>query len=277
MFQVKSIKTYFFKFSNWIDFALIALSWFVLYDDCFVFRETYFKETRALTILVMVTQFFQLATNVSALSMSLHVAIFKKVCSSFLKTMALYFILVLAFAMSFYTLKDDVVLEGTENGFSSPFVAIVTAIRMMLGDFGKIETLKEDYFEGLMFLMFIVLVTVVLFNLLNALAISDTNEIIKDAGLVDTRRRISILSRYVRFFNAINLKFANVFPMLSSISIFPNKDENIRVKRPYHHFDNKDAEKMLTEKYENVFEVDSLMTLEAETVDKILVFLKNQT
>lgn len=235
-----SFKKYFFKLSNYLDVTLITLAYIVLIGWCSVEPE-HFKKFRAITILVMAAQTIQLISKVSFMSMSLHMTMFTKVCATFLKTIALYLILILAFAMSFYTLNDDerfVSVPGdkkddNENheSFSNPFVSIITTIRMMLSDFDKVNIEPEDYFQGLLFLLFVVFITVVLFNLLNALAISDTSEIIKNAELVDIKKRISILSSYEKVFKVLKLSFANIFPEMATFIITPNKDKIIRIKR----------------------------------------------
>lgn len=242
-----SFKKYFFKLSKWLDITLIVLTYIVLIGWCSVDPEN-FKKYRAITILVMAAQTMQLIAKISFLSMSLHMTIFKKVCVTFLKTIALYLILILAFAMSFYTLNDNeenetplgqitmetnVNKEETESreSFSNPFVSVITTIRMMLSDFDKINIKPKDYFQGFVFLLFVIFITVVLFNLLNALAISDTNEIVRTAELVDTIKRISILNSYEKFFKFWKLSFANIFPELTTIIITPNKDNIIKIKR----------------------------------------------
>lgn len=246
---VTSFKKYFFKFSNWLDIILIFLSYIVLIGWCSVKPED-FKKIRAVTILVMAAQIIQLVSKVSFLSMSLHMAIFNKVSTTFLKTIALYLILIIAFAMSFYTLNDsdgkmfssitnqvtvdpasDVKIKNEDYGsFSDPFISLITTVRMMLSDFEHVKIKPDEYFQGLLFLLFVVFITVVLFNLLNALAISSTRKMVKDAELVDSKKRITMLKSYEKFFSYLKFSFINVFPDTTTITIFPNRNEKIRIK-----------------------------------------------
>lgn len=225
---VVSYKTYFFKISNWLDISMIYFSYIVLLGS-FDYDADTFKRVRATMILIMAAQTIQLVARVSFLSMSLHMAIFKKVCKTFLKTIALYLILILAFAMSFYTMNDKME-KGKEDSFSDPFMSVITTVRMMLSDFDKIEIDSKDHFQGALFLLFVVVITVILFNLLNALAISDTRDIIKDAELVDAKKRISILFSYERLFNNLDINYGNIFPELTKIVITPNRDRVVKVK-----------------------------------------------
>lgn len=140
-----------------------------------------FKKIRAMMILITATQTVQLIAKVPIMSMSLHMAIFKQVCKTFLKTISLYLIMILAFAMSFHTLfgKSG---NTNEESFSNLFKTLITTVRMMLSNFEDIsDEIEKDYFTGFLFLTFVVLITIVLLNLINALAISDTHNIIKNA------------------------------------------------------------------------------------------------
>lgn len=236
-----SWRKYFLKWSNWLDMSLIGISFVVLFYSLHL-PSTSFKKIQATMILIMAAQSIQLIATVSLLSMSLHMAIFKRVCLTFLKTISLYLILIIAFAMSFYTLSDNAEKKASdqlkfgfgdkgddddEDSFSNPFISIITTVRMMLSDFDKIKIDSDDVFQGIIFLLFVTLITVVLFNLLNALAISDTAEILKDAEFVDIKKRISILFAYERIFMRLQFCFTNIFPQMTSIMIRPNVDRRI--------------------------------------------------
>lgn len=237
----RSFKTYLLKLSNWFDIALICLSFFVLLGS-FDLKPESFKQVRAIAILIMAAQTIQLIGKVSFLSMSLHMAIFKKVSTTFFKTFALYLIQIIAFAMSFYTLydedpnpNDDLKLNNSEveekqESFANPFVSMISIVRMMLSDFGQIDIKPTEHFQGLVFLLFVSLITVVLFNLLNALAISDTADMMKDAERVDTKKRITILYSYEKFLSMFNFTFACILPEVSRISIMPNKSYSVKVQ-----------------------------------------------
>lgn len=290
---IMSYKTYFFKLNNWLDISMIYLSYVVLLGS-FNFEPQDFKKIRALMILLMAAQTIQLVAKVSFLSMSLHMAIFKKVCKTFLKTIALYLIMILAFAMSFYTLNDtsgesnpDKKVEDGEETFSNPFLSVITTVRMMLSDFENIKIDKKDHFQGFMFLLFVILITVVLFNLLNALAISDTHDIIREAELVEAIKRISIISSYEKLFTYLNLKFANIFPEMAKIIITPNKDKTVKTIRSFEKIDKSVAISIhktskshklihLTAKNKQFWKNGSrLMKLDTKVFDMILNFVKN--
>lgn len=224
----RSYKKYFLKISSWFDLMLISLSITVLLFNSLIITK-HFKNVRALTVLVMAAQTIQLVAKVPLLSMSLHMAMFQRVCVTFLKTIALYLILVLAFAMSFYTLNNKKVSDCDETGpFSSIFMSVITIFRMMLADFDKINIKPHHHFHGVMFLLFVLFITVILFNLLNSLAISDTQKIMEQSEMVNTKKRISTLNSYEKLFATLNLSFANILPGFSTITLRPNESNAIK-------------------------------------------------
>lgn len=248
---VTAFKSYFSNFENLLDISLIYLSYIVFFENSSIEPEN-FRKIRAFIILVMAAQCYQLISKVSFLSISLYMAIFKQVLKTFLKTIALYFVMILAFAMCFYTLNgqkkedtsevycsddDDLnsdsipILNKIEGKFTNVFTSIVITVRMMLADFDAAKFDDKDQFEGYMFLLFVVLITIVLFNLLNALAISDTNEIIKHAELVEIREKIAIINVYEKIFSFLHIRFATNFPEMTSIVLRPNKDDIVRMEQ----------------------------------------------
>lgn len=239
-----SYKRYFFKFSNWLDLILLTLAITVLLSPFYILPVSHMR-VRSVTILVIAAQTIELISKISFLSMSLHMAIFKRVCVTFLKTLSLYLILILAFAMSFYTLDEDKPLtmdtqnEGKDKSFSSPFMSFITALRMMLSDFDTVRLKEDDQFKGAIFLLFIIFITIVLFNLLTALAISDTRKILKSAELVDAQKRISILCGVEKILSFFDLSFAKLFPEMSSIMFKLNDDHIVHVENKVNQTENK--------------------------------------
>lgn len=71
---------------------------------------------------------------------------------------------------------------------------------MLTGEFdaSSLALDQNDAFYSVFFLLFVFLITIVLFNLLNALAIDDTQQIRVEGELVDLCERIKVLSKYER-------------------------------------------------------------------------------
>lgn len=92
-----------------------------------------------------------------------------------------------------------------------------------------------------MFLLFLFLVTIVLYNLLNALAVSDTQEIKRDAKLIDLHQRIltmyeseeAIFKRKSKLGNWLKMVIS-MFPKTlpeGSIILKPNRSHRIYIKQ----------------------------------------------
>lgn len=99
----------------------------------------------------------------------------------------------------------------------------------------------EGITYAILFLLFLFLVTIVLYNLLNALAVSDTQEIKRDAKLIDLNQRImtmneseeAIFQRTSRMGNWLK-EVISMFPKTlpeGNITVKPNRSYRIYVKQ----------------------------------------------
>jgi len=88
--------------------------------------------------------------------------------------------------------------------------------------------------EGLtyaaLFLLFLFLVSIVLYNLLNALAVSDTQEIKRDAKLIDLNQRIITMHESEDAIFKRNSRMGNWLKMVSSLFPKTLPEGNIMVK-----------------------------------------------
>ncbi|XP_037041783.1 transient receptor potential cation channel protein painless-like [Bradysia coprophila] len=245
-----SFKKYFFKPINWLDISLIAVAFAILIENVDMGRSN-FKKCSAIMILLMGGQSIQLFSKVSAFSLSLHMEILNKVCKTFLKTITPYMILISAFGMSFYALNYDeyngLILRKSNlfedkledgHGFANPFVSTISTVRMMLSDFDDITIKKEDHFQELLFLVFMITISTVLLNLLNALAISDTNQMMEVAEFVELKKRISTVRSYETLYSFFKVTYANLFPDVFTIMLTPTKDNAVKIKRRIQMSDN---------------------------------------
>lgn len=103
----------------------------------------------------------------------------------------------------------------------------------------KVHT--EGFTYALLFVVFIFLVSIVLYNLLNALAVSDTQEIKKDAKLIDMLQRIKTMQAHEEAIFKRNSRFGNwlktvisLFPRClpdGSVILKPNRNNQIYIKQ----------------------------------------------
>ena len=192
-------------------------------------NDTYLRVLRAVTILFAAYEFLQLVGTLPYLSISTHMVILKKVALTFFKSLLLYSIPLLSFALSFFSLfgghkkstdKKESVSEEEQDKFNSfeyPGIAIIKTFVMLTGEFDASSlALEKSGAYSLIFLLFVFLITIVLFNLLNALAIDDTQQIRIEGELVDFCERINVLNKYERMILGRNWRL-----LKNMISVFP--------------------------------------------------------
>lgn len=179
---------YFCSLTNLMELLLIVL--FIL--TCI--ESSYDKETQRVlavfTILLVALEFCLLVGSLPVLSISTHMLMLRAVSSSFSKCFALYSIFVLTFSLCFYILfgkpqdqpdqpasepsaavKEE---DGHFNTFSVPIEALIKTIVMLTGEFDAGDIKFDSIYTYFIFLLFVFFMTIVLFNLLNGLAVSDT-------------------------------------------------------------------------------------------------------
>ncbi|XP_041973120.1 transient receptor potential cation channel protein painless [Aricia agestis] len=240
---------------NWMEIALIVVSaWIVCYDSA---QESTKQQLSAIAILLssaelvlLIGQFPTLSTNIVML---------KTVSWNFLKFLLWYCILIIAFALSFYTLfRKDVEedqrppnpnaapdADEDEDFFEDPGRSLFKTIVMLTGEFdaGSIKFSAFPVTSHIIFVVFVFMIPIVLFNLLNGLAVSDTQEIRADAELVGHVARVKLISYFesvligkmytremscwswlpasVRDVNVIKPQLLCIRPFARRISLFP--------------------------------------------------------
>lgn len=256
LFQcILSYKHYFRNPMNWYEISLIGLAWYV-YLSKMKRDDPSDRMLRAILILGAAFEFLQIVGTLPFLSVSTHMVILKRVSITFLKSIALYSILLLSFGLSFFMLfseisepqgkidrskrseTDDSIESNDTNcckmcqeednssfkNFNSPGIAIVRTFVMLTGEFDATDLKLDSSAICIIFTIFVFLVTIVLFNLLNALAVSDTQAIKAKGETIDLIQRIHVLDSYERIvFNRNSRIKSQVGPWLRSfISLFPH-------------------------------------------------------
>merc|ERR1719507_265186 len=117
--------------------------------------------------------------------------------------LAWYAFFIIAFGLAFYILlhKDDGSVIGDDDYiyFNKPWLALVKTSTMFVGEleFSDIPIDVDNYLSPLaymFFLSFVFLIVVVLMNLLNGLAVSDTAIIQEKAEIVTYISRVDTIS-----------------------------------------------------------------------------------
>ncbi|XP_076748857.1 transient receptor potential cation channel family member painless [Xylocopa sonorina] len=174
---------YLSSFENWIEMALIILGFAVWYDMNIQIAAV----TILLSAWLLVTLFGKYPRTSIAIEM------FKTVSINFIRFLVFYAILIVAFALAFFTLFKD---ADEEQNFLDFGHSLFKTIIMLTGELeaNDIPFVSHPILSHLIFVFFVFLITVVLFNLLNGLAVSDTAHILHKAELFGLISRVQVLT-----------------------------------------------------------------------------------
>lgn len=255
-------KMYFRSLENWMEISLILLSYTVLLKE---FQSEARQIISAIVILLSAVEFTLLVGTLPILSISTHMVMLKTVSKNFLKSLVLYSIILISFAFCFYTLfnvnnatkgqgqtgdaGDSESDDEKFNGFSGIQMALLKTAVMLTGEFEAANIkFQNNGLSYIIFLLFLFFVAIVIFNLMNGLAVSDTAAIKAEAELIGLSQKVDVISKYE---NAIKAKstgactniifyvfpsnFLHLFPEYLpcfSIIIKPNQSNAIYIPKP---------------------------------------------
>ena len=175
-----------------------------------------------------------LAKHPSLEKFNIYFMMFYKVVWTFLKILMWYILCIIAFGLGFYIMLHNDIgnakLEVKDSllvykFFDSPWTSLFRAFMMFVGEIdynnipigisygmrhGNISTI----FAYLFLLAFIFLISVVLVNLLNGLAVSDTGEIMRESVILHEASRIDTIS-YFETITLSNLAWIDALGKLS--------------------------------------------------------------
>lgn len=192
-----SPRVYLRSLENYLECALIILVVLILFDLC---SDEWRRTVAATSILIIAVEIFLLAGSLPFYSFSTHYVMLKTVTLSFLKSLSLYAIILLAFSLSFFTLLREYpkeekansidVRQQTENTdgeddadinkFSNLGLSLMKTVVMSTGEFDAASiNFQHNPWSYFVFIAFLFIISTVLLNLLNGLAVSDTQVSIK--------------------------------------------------------------------------------------------------
>ncbi|XP_017045007.1 transient receptor potential cation channel protein painless [Drosophila ficusphila] len=251
---------YFESITNVMELVLILLSILTCIEANYD-RETQ-RVLAVLTILLVALEFCLLVGSLPVLSISTHMLMLRAVSNTFVKSFALYSIFVLTFSLCFYILFGKQAAQdpakqgegeaggdgdGDFNTFTKPIEALIKTIVMLTGEFDAGDIKFTSIYTYLIFLLFVLFMTIVLFNLLNGLAVSDTQVIKARAELNGAICRTNVLSRYEQVLSSrgragflmgshclrvVCQRLVNIYPNylgLRQISVLPNDGNKVLI------------------------------------------------
>lgn len=185
---------------NWLEVTLIVSSTAVLTGAG--------QQFGAIVILLSAWELIVLIGQHPKMSTSIQM--FKTVTLNFMKFLFLYAFLIFAFALSFFTLFKNV---NDDDNFPDLGRSLFKTIIMLTGEFdaSNIPFTLYPFLSRFIFVLFVFLIAIVLFNLLNGLAVSDTAEILGKAQLVGLVSRTQLVSYAERVSIGENANFSDTF------------------------------------------------------------------
>ena len=130
-------------------------------------------------------------------SYNIYSTMFYSVLKTFLSILVWFSLFILAYALSFYILlhedKDEV--PGDYPFFDHVGLAIVKTFSMFVGELEFSDIPLSSPFSYVFFLLFVFLIVVVLMNLLNGLAVSDTGLIREQAEIFAHVSRVEVIAQ----------------------------------------------------------------------------------
>ncbi|RLU19517.1 hypothetical protein DMN91_008074 [Ooceraea biroi] len=179
---ISSPWNYVTNFENWLEGLLIALT-FALLCGAGLQVGAVAILLSAWELVILISQHPRMSTGIE---------MFRTVSLNFMRFLFPYAFLILAFALAFYTLFKD----GDDTSFPDPGRSLFKTVIMLTGEFdaNDIPFVSHPVWSRFVFVMFVFLIAIVLFNLLNGLAVSDTADILCKAELVGLISRIRLIS-----------------------------------------------------------------------------------
>jgi len=203
---------YFYKLDNLLEVCIMATTILILVGTC----------SKLLMAVTLLLAWMEVILQLGCIyNLAVYNEMMKRVTLNYVKFLFWYFPLILAFSFSFYMLYHKEYPSEVKNGTfyvnsnfyghnasgnfsvqdddldfydSLPLSLLKTAI-MMIGEFdaSDMSLNNESYF---VFLFFVFMMTMVLMNLLNGLAVSDTQAIKNDAEVVACRSKVQLVHHF---------------------------------------------------------------------------------
>ncbi len=232
-----SLKRYLCSPENWLEMAMIALVGTVLWwpdsalgwsEDCVVKRHL-----SAVSIMLAWAEFVTLVARHPRLTRyNVYVTMFYRVLKTFFAFLLWYSFFIISFGLGFYIMlhrdfpphdpdKDDY------RFFNYPWVTLVKTSTMFVGEleFGDLPIDLDGPMVAvahIFLLAFVFLIVVVLMNLLNGLAVSDTGMIRERAEIVSAVSRVETISYVESLLLGDPFDFLSNWPPFSLIKALPS-------------------------------------------------------
>jgi len=219
-----SAKRYLSSLENWTEMTIVVLVSVLLINDCSQFELN--RHLAAFSIVLSWAELIvMLGRHPKLKEYNIYVTMFLKVLKTFFFFLAWYSLFIVAFGLGFFILlhktDDEPVGDDDYVFFNKAWLSLVKTTTMFVGEleFGDIPIDLESQFAPLayvFFLSFVFLIVVVLMNLLNGLAVSDTGDIRDKAEIFSYRSQVETISTFESMLLGDPFDFLSNVPALLS-------------------------------------------------------------
>merc|ERR1711962_1196475 len=219
-----SAKRYLTSFENWTEITIVILSFVILITEGKQFEMN--RHMAAISIVLSWAELIvMLGRHPKLKEYNIYVTMFLKVLKTFIFFLAWYCLFIIAFGLGFFILlhKDDdkPASEDDYIFFNKAWTSLVKTTTMFVGEleFSDIPIDLDSHLAPLaycFFLSFVFLIVVVLMNLLNGLAVSDTGTIREKAEIFSYRSQVETISTFESMLLGDPFDFLSNVPVLLS-------------------------------------------------------------
>jgi ankyrin repeat protein len=214
---------YIFTFADSLEFLMLIYLITLLFD--WMNSSWIWPHIKAIAILLAWLKLVFMSWRLPWLAVQMEM--FKKVSFTFVRYMTGYSLLIITFAFTFYA-----IFKGSSNiddvgVFTTLFRSILETTVMFAGEF-EFSDLPFDTLPGtshVIFLLFVLFVAIVLFNLLNGLAVGDTEKIREKAETLSLVARVRIL-KDAKIDHIMEKFFGSKETKEGVLIIYPNKSNS---------------------------------------------------
>jgi len=230
-----SLKRYFLSLENILEVIMLSLLGFLLFDpdnpddcECDVKRHI-----AAICILLSWIELIILVAKHPKLARyNVYISMFYKVLQTFLSFLLWYSLFLMAFAFGFYIMlhKDIPGFKPDSDHyvyFDGPWTSLVKTFTMFVGEleFSDIPIDPDSKLSWISFsflVVFVFFIVVILMNLLNGLAVSDTGIIMEKAEIVSYTTRVETISYMESILLGDPFDFLSKWPPVSFLAKIPS-------------------------------------------------------
>ncbi|GFG29710.1 hypothetical protein Cfor_09675 [Coptotermes formosanus] len=218
-------RMYILSLENWLEILLIL----VTSVSCSSLLENVETRRHFFAVAVLMGWFELVLLSGKLPLLSVQLEMLRTVALTFLKFMIGYFLLLVAFVLAFYILFKESFDAGCDDLFCGLFRSLLNTTVMFAGEFDtcslSFDTAK--YTSHVIFLLFVFLVSIILLNLLNGLAVSDTEKIRKNGETLSLVARVRLISKIETLLHALpNFTVLKKFRRVT-IVLHPNSPNSI--------------------------------------------------